>query len=73
MGKKQKFLQKKTTNNLLILVDDNGPGISESEYQNVLKSDEDCFNGHLTDISYIYTTLKQKRLYGISQNIGCFK
>jgi len=42
------------------------------EYQNVLKSDEDCFNGHLTDISYIYTTLKQKRLYGISQNIGCF-
>ena len=24
-------------NNLLILIDDDGPGISESEYQNVLK------------------------------------
>ena len=36
-GKKVKIISKKTNNRILILVDDNGPGIPESEYQNVIK------------------------------------
>ena len=36
-GKKVEILTKKTMNNLLIFVDDDGPGIPEKEYQNVMK------------------------------------
>ena len=36
-GKKVKVISKKAANKLLILVDDDGPGIPESEYQNVIK------------------------------------
>jgi len=36
-GKKVEIFTKKTLNNLIIFIDDDGPGIPESEYQNVLK------------------------------------
>jgi len=36
-GKKAEIFTKKTMNNVIILIDDDGPGIPESEYQNVLK------------------------------------
>ena len=36
-GKKTEIFTKKMMNNMLILIDDDGPGIHESEYQNVLK------------------------------------
>ena len=36
-GKKVNVLTKKTVNNAIIMVDDNGPGIPEKEYQNVMK------------------------------------
>jgi len=36
-GKKVEILVKKLNNNLIIFVDDNGPGIPENEYQNVMK------------------------------------
>ena len=36
-GKKVEIYSKKTMNNLLIFVDDDGPGIPEKEYQNVIK------------------------------------
>ena len=36
-GKKVEILAKKTANNIIILVDDDGPGIPEKEYQNVMK------------------------------------
>ncbi len=36
-GKKVKILTKKIANNLLIMIDDDGPGIPENEYQNVMK------------------------------------
>ena len=36
-GNKINVQQKKVKKNILILVEDNGPGISESEYENVLK------------------------------------
>ena len=36
-GKKADIFTKKTMNNMIILVDDDGPGIPENEYQNVLK------------------------------------
>jgi len=36
-GKKVSIFSNKTKNNLLITVDDDGPGIDESEYQNVMK------------------------------------
>ena len=36
-GKKVNVLTKKTLNNIIIIIDDNGPGIPESEYQNVMK------------------------------------
>ena len=36
-GKKVNVLTKKTVNNAIIMVDDNGPGIPENEYQNVMK------------------------------------
>ena len=36
-GYLDKILTKKTTNNIIILVDDDGPGIPEKEYQNVMK------------------------------------
>ena len=36
-GKKSEIFTKKTLSNILILIDDDGPGIPESEYQNVLK------------------------------------
>ncbi len=36
-GKKARITTKKTMNNLIILVDDDGPGIPENEYLNVLK------------------------------------
>ena len=36
-GKKIEIFAKKTVNNIIIFIDDNGPGISEKEYQNVMK------------------------------------
>ena len=36
-GKKVEILMKKTVNNLIIFIDDDGPGIPENEYQNVIK------------------------------------
>ena len=36
-GQKVEIITKKTINSALILVDDDGPGISETEYQNVMK------------------------------------
>ena len=36
-GKKVEILTKKTINNIIILVDDDGPGIPENEYENVMK------------------------------------
>tara|TARA_B100000700_G_C15048750_1_gene859263 strand:+ start:85 stop:1401 length:1317 start_codon:yes stop_codon:yes gene_type:complete len=36
-GKNVKIISKKTPSNMIILVDDDGPGIPEKEYQNVLK------------------------------------
>ncbi len=36
-GKKINIIVKKTINNVLIFVDDDGPGIPENEYQNVMK------------------------------------
>jgi len=36
-GKKVEILSKKTLQNILIFIDDDGPGIPESEYQNVIK------------------------------------
>ena len=36
-GQKVEIITKKTTSNAVIFIDDNGPGISEKEYQNVMK------------------------------------
>ena len=36
-GKKVEIVAKKTLNNIIIFVDDDGPGIPEKEYQNVIK------------------------------------
>ena len=36
-GKKVEILMKKTVNNLIIFIDDDGPGIPENEYPNVIK------------------------------------
>ena len=36
-GKKAEIVTKKTTNNIIIFVDDDGPGIPKNEYQNVMK------------------------------------
>ena len=36
-GKKVEIFAKKTSNNIIIFVDDDGPGIPEKEYQNVIK------------------------------------
>ncbi len=36
-GKKVEIIAKKTANNIIIFVDDDGPGIAEKEYQNVIK------------------------------------
>ena len=36
-GKNVKIFTKKTINNIIILIDDDGPGIPESEYKNVMK------------------------------------
>tara|TARA_B100000029_G_scaffold512146_1_gene608042 strand:+ start:1125 stop:2447 length:1323 start_codon:yes stop_codon:yes gene_type:complete len=36
-GKKAEIFTKMTANNMIILIDDNGPGIPENEYKNVLK------------------------------------
>ena len=36
-GKKVEIFAKKTTNDIIIFVDDDGPGIDEKEYQNVIK------------------------------------
>ena len=36
-GKKVEIVAKKTANNIIIFVDDDGPGIPEQEYQNVMK------------------------------------
>lgn len=48
--------------------------VSGREVKEILKSDESCRNdGKHNDVSYVYKTLKSKRLYGISKNIGCFK
>ena len=45
---------------------------SQKEYDMVLKTDESCRKGRLEDVSYVYTTLKKRRIYGISSKIGCF-
>ena len=37
MGQKFKLLQKKISNSIIIFIDDNGPGIPEKEYLNVMK------------------------------------
>tara|TARA_B100001778_G_C18251952_1_gene478220 strand:+ start:44 stop:340 length:297 start_codon:yes stop_codon:yes gene_type:complete len=36
-GKKVEIFTKKTLSNVIILVDDDGPGIPEKEYKNVMK------------------------------------
>ena len=36
-GKKVEIFSRKTANNIIIFVDDDGPGIPEAEYQNVIK------------------------------------
>ena len=36
-GKKVEIVAKKTANNVIIFIDDDGPGIPEQEYQNVIK------------------------------------
>ena len=36
-GKKVEVSTRKTVNDILIIIDDDGPGVSESEYQNVIK------------------------------------
>ena len=36
-GKKVEILAKKTSENIIICVDDDGPGIPKEEYQNVIK------------------------------------
>jgi len=36
-GEKVNILTKNTTDNVIIMIDDNGPGIPENEYQNVMK------------------------------------
>ena len=36
-GKKVEIITKKTINDLIIFIDDNGPGIPKKEYQNVMK------------------------------------
>ena len=36
-GKKVEILTKKTANNVVILIDDDGPGVPENEYQNIMK------------------------------------
>jgi two-component system osmolarity sensor histidine kinase EnvZ len=36
-GKKAEIFTKKTMNNIVIFIDDDGPGIPEDEYQNVMK------------------------------------
>ena len=36
-GKKVEIQMKKTINNVIILIDDDGPGIEEKEYKNVMK------------------------------------
>tara|TARA_B100001167_G_C16511229_1_gene185735 strand:- start:233 stop:529 length:297 start_codon:yes stop_codon:yes gene_type:complete len=36
-GKKVEIFAKKTLNNIIIIVDDDGPGIPEKEHQNVMK------------------------------------
>ena len=36
-GKKVEILTKKTINNIIIFIDDDGPGIPEKEYPNVMK------------------------------------
>ena len=36
-GKKVEIFTKKTLSNIIIFIDDDGPGISEKEHQNVMK------------------------------------
>ena len=36
-GKKVEILTKKTANSVVILIDDDGPGVPENEYQNIIK------------------------------------
>ena len=36
-GKNVEIIAKKTANNIIIFVDDDGPGIAEKEYKNVIK------------------------------------
>tara|TARA_B110001454_G_scaffold217653_1_gene243504 strand:+ start:2114 stop:3196 length:1083 start_codon:yes stop_codon:yes gene_type:complete len=45
---------------------------SQKEYGILSKTDESCRKGRLEDVSYVYTTLKKRRIYGISSKIGCF-
>tara|TARA_B100001093_G_scaffold518125_1_gene601916 strand:+ start:3727 stop:4806 length:1080 start_codon:yes stop_codon:yes gene_type:complete len=48
--------------------------VSGREVKEILKSDESCRNeGKHNDVSYVYKTLKSKRLYRVSKDIGCFK
>ena len=44
------------------------------DFNSVIEADISCRNdGKHEDISYVYKTLPQIRLYGISSKIGCFK
>tara|TARA_Y100000590_G_scaffold295932_1_gene333525 strand:+ start:198 stop:1295 length:1098 start_codon:yes stop_codon:yes gene_type:complete len=45
----------------------------QKEFNILTKSDESCRKGRLKDVSYVYTTLKKRRIYSISSKIGCFK
>ena len=48
--------------------------VADNEILKLMKTNESCKNmGKYNDISYIYKTLKIRRLYGTSKNIGCFK
>ena len=67
---------------LLVKIIINNPKKSDYYYKKanirdfdwVLDTDISCRdNGKHEDISYVYKTLPQKRLYGISPKIGCFK
>ena len=47
--------------------------VMKKELEFVLETDKSCRNnGKHKDVSYVYKTLENKRIYGISPNIGCF-
>ena len=47
--------------------------ILNKEVTNILQTDKSCRNdGKEKNVNYIYKTLSNRRVYGISKNIGCF-